>query len=72
VLFMGIFFGVNCCGSKVLVILLLPLLLLKCVATACRASFHTLSHVKSLLTSADKLSRACNPALTEPGQESRS
>lgn len=69
-LFMGIFFGVNGCGSEVLVVLLLPLLLLLYVETACTASFHTLSHVKSLLTSAGKLSRACRPAPTTPGQES--
>lgn len=69
---MGIFFGVNCCGSKGLVVLLLPLLLLLYVATACTASFHALSHVKSLLTSADNLSRACSPAVTKLGQESGS
>lgn len=69
---MGIFFGMNCCGSKVLVVLLLSMLLLLYVATACSASFHTVSHVKSLLTSADKFSRACSPALTEPGEESGS
>ena len=69
---MGIFFGVKCCGSKVFEVLLLPLLFLLYVATACPASFHALSHVKSLLTSADKLSRACSPAPTKPGQESGS
>lgn len=67
-LFMGIFFNVNCCGCKVLVVLLLPLLLLLDVATACTASFHTLTHVKSLLTSADKLLRVCRPAPTEHKQ----
>lgn len=69
---MGIFFGMNCCGSEVLVVLLLSMLLLLYVATACTANFHTVSHVKSLLTSADKFSRACSPALTEQGQESGS
>lgn len=69
---MGIFFGTNCCGSSALVILLLPLQLLLYVATACTASFHTLSLAKSFLASVDKLSRTCNPALTKPGQESGS
>lgn len=67
-LFIGIFFGTNCCGSAVLVILLLPSQLLLYVATACTANFHT----RSLLASVDKLSRTCNPALTKPGQESGS
>lgn len=71
-LFMGIFFGIKCCGSTVLVILLLPLQLLLYVATACTASFHTLALAKSFLASVDKLSRTCSPALTEPGQESGS
>lgn len=71
-LFMGIFFGIKCCGSTLLVILLLPLQLLLYVATACTASFHTLALAKSFLASVDKLSRTCSPALTEPGQESGS
>lgn len=71
-LFMGIFFDTNCCGSTRLVILLLPLLLLLYVATACIAAFHTLSLAKSFLASVDKLSRTCNLALTKPGQESGS
>lgn len=70
--FNGIFFGMNCCGSEVLVVLLLSMLRLLYVATACTANFHTVSHVKSLLTSADKFSRACSPALTEQRQESGS
>lgn len=71
-LFMGIFFGTNYCGSTGLLILLLPLQLLLYVATACTASFHTLLLAKSFLASVDQLSRTCNPALTKQGQESGS